>query len=135
MTAGSRPPGKVVNELVNMAVSPEFLDFIRDQLQMFGETSMRRMFGGAGVFHDGLMIALVTGETLYLKVDDRSRPDFEAAGMGPFSYDRRGRAAVIGSYYEAPPDVLEDAEELVAWARRAYEAALAAAKAKPKKRR
>jgi DNA transformation protein len=113
-----------------MAVSPEYLDYLRDQLEGFGPFDTRRMFGGAGLFRGGLMFALVAGDTLYLKVDDRNRPDFEAAGMEPFGYERKGKAAALKSYYEAPPDLLEDADAFTAWARRAFDAALAGAKSK-----
>jgi len=113
-----------------MPVSPDYLDFLRDQLDAFGAFDIRRMFGGAGLFRDGLMFALVVDDVLYLKVDDRNRPDFEAAGMAPFSYDRKGKTAALKSYYEVPPELPEDADELAAWARRAFDAALAGAKPK-----
>jgi len=113
-----------------MAVSPEYLDYLRDQLEAFGDFDMRRMFGGAGLFRDGLMFALIADDTLFLKVDDRNRPDFEAAGMTPFSYQRKGGTAALKSYYEAPPELADDADEFALWARRALDAALAGAKRK-----
>ncbi len=113
-----------------MAVSPEYLDYLRDQLAGFGAFDTRRMFGGAGLFRDGLMFALVAGDALYLKVDDRNRPDFEAAGMEPFSYERKGKTAALESHYEAPPELPEDADEFARWAHKAFEAALAGAKSK-----
>jgi DNA transformation protein len=76
------------------------------------------------------MFALVADDALYLKVDDRNRPDFEAAGMTPFSYERRGKTATLKSYYEAPPELPDDAEDLSAWASKAFGAALASAKPK-----
>ena len=91
---------------------------------------MRRMFGGAGLCRDGLMFALIADDTLYLKVDDRNRPDFEAEGMTPFSYQRKGETAALKSYYEAPPELADDAEAFSAWARKAITAALAGAKRK-----
>jgi DNA transformation protein len=113
-----------------VAVSPDYLDYLRDQLEAFGPFDVRRMFGGAGLFRDGMMFALVVDDALYLKVDDRNRPDFEAAGMAPFSYQRKGKTAALKSYYEAPPELSEDADGLSDWARRAFDAALAGAKAK-----
>ena len=112
-----------------MTVSPEFIDYLHDQFARFGPISVRRMFGGGGVFHQGVMIGLIAGEVLYLKVDDRNRPDFEAAGMGPFTYDGKGKPMQM-SYFEAPPDVLEDPDELATWATKAHEAALAGQKSK-----
>ncbi len=112
-----------------MAASPEFLDFLKDQLNIFGPVSVRQMFGGAGLFRDGVMFALIAEDTLYFKIDARNRPDYEAAGMAPFTYEAKGGKTQM-SYYEIPPDVLEDPADLSEWARKAFEAALAAAKAK-----
>lgn len=114
-----------------MAVSPEFLEFLKDQLSAFGPVSVRRMFGGAGLFRDNLMFALIAGDTLYFKIDARNRPDYEAAGMAPFTYEGKGKKMQM-SYFEVPPDVLEDPADLAGWARKAFEAALARAKAKKK---
>lgn len=116
-----------------MAVSPDYLDHLLDQFAGFGRVEPRRMFGGVGLFRDGLMIALVTGDTLYFKVDDGNRAEFEAAGMGPFTYGARGERVVM-SYYEAPADVFDDPDVLARWARSAHDAALRAARARrPKK--
>jgi len=113
-----------------MAPSPEFIDYLKDQLEDFGPFDVRSMFGGAGLFRDNLMFALIANETLYLKVDDRNRPDFEAAGTSPFTYARGDREGSLKSYYEAPADILEDPADLADWARKAFDAALAGAKAK-----
>ncbi len=119
-----------------MAANPEFLDHLTDQLAAFGPVQIRRMFGGAGLFRDGLMFALITGDDIvYLKVDDRNRPDFESAGSGPFSYQRAGKAMALKSYYETPEDVVEDDEVFTNWARKAFDAALAADKAKSGKKK
>ena len=113
-----------------MAVSKEYLEFLQDQLSDFGSYDVKRMFGGIGLFRDGLMFAIIASDVLYLKVDDRNRRDFEAAGMSPFGYERQGKAAALKSYYEVPADLLEDPHELAAWAMRAFDAAIAGAKAK-----
>lgn len=117
-----------------MAVSPEFLEFLKDQLSPFGPVSVRRMFGGAGLFRDTLMFALIAEDTLYFKIDARNQPDYEAAGMEPFTYEGKGRKMQM-SYYEVPPDALEDPAELSTWAGKAFEAALVAAKAKNRKKK
>lgn len=93
-----------------MSISNEFLTYVLDQLRGVGGITSKRMFGGAGIYARGKMFALVADDVLYLKVDDTNRPDFEKAGMGPFQ---------LVSYYEIPPDVLEDADELAAWAKKA----------------
>jgi len=117
-----------------MAISPEFQEFLHDQLALFGPIGIRRMFGGAGVFRDGLMFGLVVDETLYLKVGDETRSDFERAGMRPFTYMRKSKPASLG-YYEVPPDVLEAPNDLRDWAEKAFAVALAAARAKAAKKR
>lgn len=103
----------------------EYTDYLRDVLAPFGPVTMRRMFGGYGIYHDGVMFALVADETLYLKVDAQSLGDFERAGLEPFEYDKGGRAVRM-SYRRAPEEIYEDAELAADWARRAYEAALRA---------
>ena len=114
-----------------MTDDSEFVSFLLDQLASFDGVSARRMFGGHGLFRDGLMFALVADDTLYLKVDAGNRADFEAAGAGPFTYERQGREIAL-TYYEAPPDVVEAADELGEWSRKAFEAALRTRK--PKRR-
>jgi DNA transformation protein len=116
-----------------MAISPDFQAFLQDQLGLFGPIAIRRMFGGAGIFRDGLMFGLVVDETLYLKVDDTNRGDFERAGMGPFTYLRKSKPASLG-YFEVPADVLEDPHEMRDWAEKAFAVARTAARAKPRKK-
>ena len=101
----------------------EFAEHLRDVFRHFGPIDVRRMFGGQGVFHQGLMIGLVVDDTLYLKADPLSAGWFEALGLPRFTYTRQGRPASL-SYYQAPEGVLEDAAEAVRWARHAFDAAL-----------
>ena len=94
-----------------------------------GGVSARRMFGGAGLFSGGVMFGLIGGDTLYLKVDDVNRVAYEDAGTGPFLYQRQGRDIAL-SYYEAPPDLLDNPDDLGEWARHALDAALRSNKSK-----
>ena len=113
-----------------MAVSSDYLDYVRDQLSGLGGVTSRRMFGGAGLYCDEFFFALVDNDSLYLRVDDSNRADFTTRGMGQFRpYPDRPQVSM--TYYETPADVLEDAAELVAWARRSVAAAMAAAAARP----
>lgn len=112
-----------------MTASPAFCAHLIDLMAGFGPVSLRRMFGGAGLYHGGVMFALVFDDTLYFKVDDRNRPAFEAAGMAAFTYEG-DKGPVAMSFYEAPPDAMEDAEMMRDWVRGAYEAALGAKAAK-----
>lgn len=114
-----------------MAVSAEYREFVSEQLGPLGPVRIRNMFGGAGVYLDGLMFGLIAGETLYFKVDDRNRADYEAEEMGPFVYEPPSGKSVAMSYYELPERLCDDADELHIWARKALDAALAAKSAKP----
>ncbi|MBI5137033.1 MAG: TfoX/Sxy family protein [Nitrospirae bacterium] len=113
-----------------MAVSSEFLDYVRDQLTPAGRVTVRRMFGGVGIYLDGLFCALIDDDVLYLKVDDRNRDAFLAAGCGPFR--PTGPDGMVMNYHPVPAHVLEDADTLAGWARTARQVA---ADAKPKGRR
>jgi DNA transformation protein len=72
------------------------------------------MFGGIGIYAAELFFALLDDDTLYFKVDDVTRPQFEDRGMTPFR--PYGEDGEVMGYYEVPADVLEDPEELGAWA-------------------
>lgn len=112
-----------------------FSDFLKEQMAGFGPVSVKRMFGGAGIYRDGLMFALVADDVLYLKADDASKASFEAEGLGPFVYEAKGGKKAVMSYWRAPERCLDDIDEMTEWCRRAYDAALKAAKGKPSKRR
>lgn len=96
---------------------------IHDLFAPFGPVNIRRMFGGAGVFADGLMFALVADGTVYLKSDDLTRADFEREGCGPFSYAAKGGQRTVMSYHRLPDRLHDDPDELAAWSRAALEAA------------
>lgn len=113
-----------------MAVRPETIAFLEDQLSGVGPVSIRRMFGGAGVFIDGLMFALVVEDALYFKVDASTSPDFEAEGSEAFSYQTKTGRNTILSYWRAPERLYDDREEMTAWARAALAAAQRAQKPK-----
>nr|WP_267963422.1 TfoX/Sxy family protein [Halomonas sp. MCCC 1A11062] len=104
---------------------------MRDVFELFGPITARRMFGGHGIYHDGLMFALVADETLYLKVDAHNLDDFEREGLEPFEYDKGGRVVQM-SYYQAPEELFEDRELAAVWARRSFEASLRAQAGKRK---
>jgi DNA transformation protein len=109
-----------------MAVSPQLLDFLKEQMAEFGGVTARRMFGGAGLFRDGLMFALVADEVLYFKADAENVARFDAEGLAPFAYDtKNGRQTVLG-YRRAPERCLDDAGDMAEWCRLAWGAALRA---------
>ena len=103
----------------------EFVEYLKEAFRDFGPISPRKMFGGHGIYYDGLMIALVADEVLYLKVDAASTPTFLKHGLSQFKYPK-GDKLVAMSYYQAPDEALEDPAKMREWAQLAYEAALRA---------
>jgi DNA transformation protein len=117
-----------------MPVSEEYLDYAVDQLGCLGEVVAKKMFGGVGLYHQGLFFGLIAGDVLYFKVDDENRRGYQAAGSKPFQ--PYGDGSYSMSYYEVPAGVLEDVDQLREWARAALAAAeRKALSSKRKKRR
>jgi DNA transformation protein len=108
-----------------MPVTPEYREWVLEQLRGAGTVTGRAMFSGYSLYLDGAIFALIADDVLYFKVDDSNRAEYEAAGTGPFRPFGDERAM---QYYEVPPDVLEDREALWAWAARS--AAISRAKAR-----
>jgi DNA transformation protein len=105
-----------------MGSNADFLEFLKDQLGGLGHITSRRMFSGAGLYCDGVIFALILRDTLYFKVNDGNRATYEAEGLQPFSYEARGRRVEVGAYWHVPERLLDDADEMVAWARAALAA-------------
>lgn len=102
-------------------------DFIRELFSEFGAVTVRRMFGGAGLYADGVMFGLVSGGQIFLKTDAATAPAFEREGCRPFEYaTKTGRRAIM-SFWRLPDRLYDDAEELAHWARRAQAIARQAA--------
>jgi len=89
----------------------------------YGPVAVRRMFGGAGVFADGLMIALWVEGVVFLKADEHTIPDFEREGLRPFSYETKAGTRTLTSYWRMLERLYDDPDELAVWARRALESA------------
>jgi DNA transformation protein len=103
-----------------MGVSGEFVDYVVEQLAGWGAVSVRRMFGGAGLYREGTMFAVLADDVAYLKVDDSNRDDFLRAGSAPFEPYPDKIKTTIRTYFEIPADVLEDPDELARWAQRSW---------------
>jgi len=103
-----------------MPVSDEFVDYVVEQLSGWGEVSVRRMFGGAGLYRERTMLAVLADDVAYLKVDDSNRDDFLRAGSAPFEPYPEKIKTTIRTYYEIPADVLENPDELARWAQRSW---------------
>ncbi|MCK9638064.1 MAG: TfoX/Sxy family protein [Methylobacter tundripaludum] len=110
----------------------EFVEYRHEVFDFFGPITARKMFGGYGIYHNGLMFGLVSGDTLYLKADAENANHFEKNGFGKFEY-KKGDKVMKMSYYLAPAEIMEDREQAAIWARRSYEAACRTQSAKKKK--
>ena len=109
---------------------PELVAHAVELLAPAGAVRPRPMFGGHGLTVDGLFVAIVAFERLYLKVDDTTRDRFAAAGCTPFSYEAKGRRVSL-AYFTAPDDAMESPALMQPWIRLAVEAAVRARSAKP----
>jgi DNA transformation protein len=105
-----------------MTVNPSFRTFVLEQLgRVVNNVRGRGMFGGVGIYSGNLFFALLDDDTLYFKVDDSTRGDFEARGLAPFRpYGPEGEEM---QYYSVPAELLEDADALRGWAEKAVEVA------------
>lgn len=116
--------------------SDSFHDFVKELFESVGSVSIKRMFGGAGGYADGVMFLLLADDAIYLKADDVLKAELAKEGSGPFiwaptSGPRAGEKVEMG-YWRLPDSALDDPEEAAAWGRKALTAAKAAAKRKSK---
>ena len=114
-----------------MAGKNEFVEYLLDLLADFGPIEARAMFGGYGIFKRNQMFAIVIDDALYFKADEKTKADFKARGLKPFTYQRNNREISL-SYRQAPEEALEDSRAMRNWAEKAYAAAL---RASPQKRK
>ncbi|NBD08072.1 TfoX/Sxy family protein [Corallococcus silvisoli] len=110
-----------------------FVEYTVELMEPLGPVQARAMFGGWGLYFGGRMFALIIQGQLYLKVDDVTRPAFEAEGCRPFVYESHGKAQQLG-YWTPPTDAEDDGRRLLPWARRAVDAAQRAAMKKAAKK-
>ena len=99
-----------------------FKEFVLDQLSALPDARARAMFGAHGLYSGESFFAILDEGRLFFKTDAQSQADYVARGMGPFTYESKGRVLTM-SYHEVPPDVLENRDELAAWANRAIQIA------------
>ncbi|MGQ0801062.1 MAG: TfoX/Sxy family protein [Pseudomarimonas sp.] len=109
----------------------EFVSYLHEVFASFGSIESKRMFGGYGIYHQGLMFGLVADDALYLKADTLSRNDFDSRGLLAFEFIKQGKATQM-SYFAAPESIFDDPDEAAIWAERGYQAAVRAIK--PNKR-
>ena len=112
-----------------MPVSDGFAAFVLEQLDPLGPLTPKRMFGGVGLYAGDLFFALLSRDVLYLKTDESNRGMMEKAGARAFEpYPGQGKGKM--QYYSVPTAILEDSDELIAWAKKAVAVARAQGKAK-----
>ncbi len=101
-----------------MAADPALIEHLSDVWRTLGHVTARRMFSGAGVYVDGLIISIVRGDgSVYLKVDAETRGIFEAAGSSPFTYERKTGSKSLHSYWLLPADPFDDPDAVLdVWA-------------------
>ena len=118
-----------------MAVQPQYLAYILEQLESTKNLRSRRMFSGVGLYSGELFFGLIHGDTLFLKTDGSNSAEYIARGMPRFM-PFPDRPAAVMAYYQVPADILEDIEAIQIWVRKSVAVALAAhaAKARPKGR-
>lgn len=107
---------------------------IDEMFAALGSVSIRRMFGGKGVYHDGVIIAVDLFGEIMLKADEVSASAFAEAGARQWIYQREGKAPVAMPYWSVPDMAYDDPDEMAKWVRLAQEAGLRFAKTKPKSR-
>jgi DNA transformation protein len=106
-----------------MVASDAFAEFLREQLAPIGSIALRRMFGKTGVFCDGVMLGMVTENTLYFRVDAFNRDIFaEAASFPPLNYAKKGSTIDL-AFWRVPDRLFDEPEEFIVWARAALAAA------------
>ncbi|HLU04634.1 MAG TPA: TfoX/Sxy family protein [Advenella sp.] len=120
-----------------MSVSKDFLEYVLDLLAPLGPITTRRMFGSVGMFLDGRMFAIVSGEDrFYVKSDSQTQAQFDAADCPPLTYTTRkpnGESKTVAlSFYAPPASILDDRQQILDWAQLGVEAA---ARAPEKKQR
>lgn len=118
--------------------SDGFHEFVKELFDGLGAVQIKRMFGGAGGYADGVMFLLLADDVIYLKADDALKVALRAEGSGPFVWEpssgpRAGEKVEMG-YWRLPDAALDDPDLAVAWGRKALAVAQAAAKPKVKKK-
>jgi len=107
-----------------MAVSENYLSFIKEQFSEFGEIEIKKMFGGYGFFKDRLMFGMIGNDSFRLKVDATNEKDYISKGMKPYNSEQKKKSM---PYWEVPADVLENKSELSKWALKSVAIAKSAA--------
>jgi DNA transformation protein len=107
----------------NVAKDDAYIEYLHELIGPLGNISTKKMFGGHGVYCDGVIMGLVINEAFYLKVDEQTRQQFIDKGCEPFTYEMKAKRVAM-SYWSVPDDAMESSEQMLPWAKLAYAAAL-----------
>ncbi len=119
-----------------MAISASYLEYLEDLFSGVPGASIRKMFGGVGVFRHGLMFALATSDgKVAFKADQKTIPEFVDAGSSEWVYENKSGKSTSMGYWYAPDFLLDDADEFSRWAEQAFETAARLDALKPEKQR
>jgi len=110
-----------------VAKNNEFVSYLLEMLQEFGQVRAKAMFGGFGIYRNEFIFAIVVDDTLYIKADDNNQELFNKKGLPRFSYLKNGKECFM-SYYRVPDEAVDDVDVLNYWAQIGYQAALRANK-------
>ena len=97
---------------------------IEELFEPLGPVSIRRMFGGKGIYHNGLIVAIEIYGDVLLKADSMTAPRFEASGARQWVYKSKKGKPVAMPYWSIPDEALDDPDEMRKWLQLAYEAAM-----------
>lgn len=98
-----------------------FIDYVtQDLLSNFKGVSARAMFGGYGLYRDGVIFGIIVDDTVYFKADETNRAEYEKRGSEAFTYAAKGGKKVAMSYWEVPAEILDDREAIAEWAERSW---------------
>jgi len=117
-----------------MAYDPDFGEWVREHFEALGPLEIKRMFGAAGVYANGLIFALLDDGVVWLKADEVNAPLLAQAGSRQFTYPMKGGAMMAMAYWSLPESALDDPNEAVGWARQSIDAALRKAAARKPRR-
>jgi DNA transformation protein len=106
-----------------LSASNEFVHFVRELLAPLGPLTGSQFFGGQAMKYQGRQFAMVMGNTLYFRVNDATRPEFEKRGCPAFSYANKTKRVQVRQYFAVPEALFDDPQLMLAWARQAVDAA------------
>lgn len=106
-----------------MAYDPDFGDWVREHFAALGPIEIKRMFGGAGVYANGLMFALLDDGVIWLKADETGAQALVEAGSRQFTYPTKDGQTMTMGYWSLPDRAMDDADEAVTWARQSIDTA------------